>query len=206
MSNLSGLIEYAHPIDPTSLCGAVLDRFLDTPGLRPPGGGEAGPPGRHRRARRNPRPERRLACLRDHVARPDGRGWCITVDEACALLLARIQSPSPVSWSSTVGAIAAWSRPARSCGGRATIKAPPAMNRRFVEMLNHEMRTPMNGVIAVADLLAAATADCRRQGLRAHDHRVQSGDAAHAQRRARAVPRRSRRDGAGYAVRPACAS
>jgi hypothetical protein len=32
MSNLSGLIEYAQPIDPANLCGAVLDRFLDTPG------------------------------------------------------------------------------------------------------------------------------------------------------------------------------
>ena len=32
MSNLSGLIEYVHPIDPTSLCGTVLDRILDMPG------------------------------------------------------------------------------------------------------------------------------------------------------------------------------
>ncbi len=27
------------------------------------------------------------------------------------------------------------------------------MNQRFVEMLNHEILTPMNGVVAVADLL-----------------------------------------------------
>src|SRR5580693_7859198 len=90
MSNLSGLIEYAHPIDPTSLCGTVLDRFLDTPGCdllavvkqgRPVGVVARG-------AIRAQNAGLRVA---DVMVPALTVGASVSLDEACALLLAHTE-------------------------------------------------------------------------------------------------------------------
>ncbi len=151
MSNLSGLIEYAHPIDPTSLCGTVLDRFLDTPGCdliavvkqgRPVGVVARG-------AVRAANAGLRVSELMT-PALTIGEG--ASLDEACALILAHTEPAAGlvvVDRGRYRGVIS--TRAILRLRGDSESAA--AMNRRFVEMLNHELRTPMNGVIAVADLL-----------------------------------------------------
>ncbi|HLI66618.1 MAG TPA: response regulator [Caulobacteraceae bacterium] len=151
MSNILGLIEYAHPIDPTTLCGAVLDRFLDTPGAdlfavvrqgRPVGVV----------ARGSIRAQQAGLRVAEVMASAPSVSEDATLEEACALVLAHVE-PAPgvvvVDRGRYRGVVS----------GRALLRqrgedqSAVALNRRFVEMLNHEMRTPMNGVIALADLL-----------------------------------------------------
>ncbi len=151
MSKLSGLIEHAHPIDPTSLCGRALDRFLDTPGCdllavvkqgRPVGVV----------ARGAVRAQNAGLRISEVMAQALTIGEGASLDEACALILGHTE---PVAGLVVVdrghyrGVVSArtilrW---------RVDDESAAAMNRRFVEMLNHELRTPMNGVVAVADLL-----------------------------------------------------
>ena len=151
MSNLSGLIEYVHPIDPTSLCGTVLDRFLDTPGCDlfavVKQGKAVGIVARGAVRAQN-------AGLRasDIMTSALTVGPETSVEEACALLLAHIEP--------TAGVIVVERGHYRGVVSTRSLlrqhsddQSAAAMNRRFVEMLNHEMRTPMNGVVAVADLL-----------------------------------------------------
>jgi CheY-like chemotaxis protein len=151
MSNLSGLIEYAHPIDPTSLCGSVLDRFLDTPGCdllavvkqgRPVGIIARGAV------------RAQIAGLRaaDIMAPALTVGEDASVEEACALILAHIEPTAGlvvVERGRYLGVVSTRA----ILRQRGDDENAAAMNRRFAEMLNHELRTPMNGVIAVADLL-----------------------------------------------------
>jgi CheY-like chemotaxis protein len=151
MSNLSGLIEYAHPVDPTSLCGTVLDRFLDTPGCdliavvkqgRPVGVVARG-------AVRATNAGLRVS---DLMAPALTIGEGASLDEACALILAYTEPAAGL-------VVVDHGRYRGVVSTRAILRlrgdseSAAAMNRRFVEMLNHELRTPMNGVIAVADLL-----------------------------------------------------
>jgi two-component system, sensor histidine kinase len=151
MSNLSGLIERAHPIDPTSLCGTVLDRFLDTPGCdllavvkqgRPVG----------TVARGAVRAQNAGLRVFEVMAPALTIGEGASLDEVCALILGHTE---PVAGLVVVdrgryrGVVSARTILRR----RGDDESAAAMNRRFVEMLNHELRTPMNGVIAVADLL-----------------------------------------------------
>jgi CheY-like chemotaxis protein len=151
MSNLTGLIEHAHPIDPTSLSGAALDRFLDTPGCdllavvkqgRPVG----------IVARGAVRAQNAGLRVSEVMSPALTIGEGASLDEACALILAHTE---PVAGLVVVdrgryrGVVSARSILRR----RGDDESAAAMNRRFVEMLNHELRTPMNGVIAVADLL-----------------------------------------------------
>ena len=151
MSSLSGLIEYVHPIDPTSLCGTVLDRFLDTPGCdllavvkqgRPVGV----------IARGAVRPQNAGLRVSEIMTPAISVGAETSVDEACSMLLAHIEPAAGL-------VVVERGRYRGVVSTRALLRrhgddhSAAAMNRRFVEMINHEMRTPMNGVIAVADLL-----------------------------------------------------
>jgi two-component system, sensor histidine kinase len=151
MSNLSGLIEYVHPIDPTSLCGAVLDRFLDTPGCDLLAVVKQGKPAGvvARGAIRAQSAGQRIA---DIMTPALAVGMETTVEEACALLLAAAD-PAPgvvvVEHGRYRGVVSTRALLRQHGSDQSAV----GMNRRFVEMLNHEMRTPMNGVVAVADLL-----------------------------------------------------
>ena len=151
MSNLSGLIEPACAIDPTSLCGTALDRFLDAPGCdllavvkqgRPVGIVPRGAVGAQNSGLR----------VAEVMAPALTIGEGASLDEARALVLAH---PEPVAGLVVVdrgryrGVVSART----ILRQRSDDEGAAAMNRRFVEMLNHELRTPMNGVIAVADLL-----------------------------------------------------
>jgi CheY-like chemotaxis protein len=151
MSSLSGLIEYVHPIDPTSLCGTVLDRILDTPGCdllavvkqgRPVG----------IIARGAIRAQNAGLRASEIMSPALTVGAEMSVDEACSLLLAHIEPAAGL-------VVVERGRYRGVVSTRALLRrhgddhSAAAMNRRFVEMVNHEMRTPMNGVIAVADLL-----------------------------------------------------
>ncbi|HLK23354.1 MAG TPA: response regulator [Caulobacteraceae bacterium] len=151
MSDLTGLIEYVHPIDPTSLCGTALDRFLDTPGCDLFAVVRQGQPVGVV-ARGAIRPQMAGLRVSDLMAPALTIGEDATLDEACALALAH---PEPTAGLVVVdrgryrGVISMRAILRR----RGDDESAWAMNRRFVEMLNHELRTPMNGVVAVADLL-----------------------------------------------------
>ena len=110
MSNLSGLIEYVHPIDPTSLCGTVLDRILDMPGCDLLAVVKQGRP---------------VGVIARGAVRPQNAGLRVSEVMTPALTVGAEMSVDEPAWSwSNAAATVAWSRPARSCGGTATTTAP----------------------------------------------------------------------------------
>ena len=151
MPSISRLIEYPDPIDPASLCGAVLDRFLDRPEWDlmavVEGGRPRGVVGRGAIIARDA--ERKVAEVMASVLTigPDTR-----VDEACALLLAHSEPLAGlvvVDGARYIGVVSARALLRLKCDAE-----PGAEDaRRFAEMVGRELHTPLGGVLAVADLL-----------------------------------------------------
>ena len=151
MPSISRLIEYPDPIDPASLCGSVLDRFLDRPEWDlmavVEGGRPRGVVGRGAIIARDA--ERKVAEVMASVLTigPDTR-----VDEACALLLAHSEPLAGlvvVDGARYIGVVSARALLRLKCDAE-----PGAEDaRRFAEMVGRELHTPLGGVLAVADLL-----------------------------------------------------
>ncbi|HKT52830.1 MAG TPA: response regulator [Caulobacteraceae bacterium] len=151
MPNLSSLIEYAQPVEPTTLCGRVLDRFLDFAGC------DLLAVVKHGRplgvvARGAIRAQHAGLKVSDMMTPVLTVGPETEADDACQLILAH-NEPVPglviVEGGHYRGVVSARALFRFTASGADAAEA----NRRFVELLNHEVRTPMNGVVAVADLL-----------------------------------------------------
>ena len=151
MPSISRLIEYPDPIDPASLCGAVLDRFLDRPEWDlmavVEGGRPRGVVGRGAIIARDA--ERKVAEVMASVLTigPD-----TGVDEACALLLAHSEPLAGlvvVDGARYIGVVSARALLRVKCDTEAGAEDA----RRFAEMVGRELHTPLGGVLAVADLL-----------------------------------------------------
>lgn len=151
MPGLSRLIEYPDPIDPASRCGTVLDRFLDHPEWDLMAVVETGRPrGIIARGAVAAGGAERLAA--EVMSSLLTIGPDTAVDEACALLLAH---PEPVAGLVVVedgrylGVV-----PARALLRLKQHEAASADDsRRFAEMVGRELQAPLDGVLAVAELL-----------------------------------------------------
>jgi signal transduction histidine kinase/CheY-like chemotaxis protein len=151
MPSIASLIEYVDPIETATPCGAAMGLFLNAPSCdllpvvedgRPLGVVARGA----LRADDGDRPVSDLMST-FQVVDPDTE-----VDDACRLLLD--------DGAADAGLVAAES--GRYCGvvsARALLRAmcenstAAEDNRQFVEMVSHEVRAPLNGVLAVAELL-----------------------------------------------------
>jgi CheY-like chemotaxis protein/signal transduction histidine kinase len=151
MTTLKSLLERTDPIAPNTLCSSVLDRFADLPGRDLLAVVDGGKPvgviarGSLRQADHSRRASEVMtpALLVD----PD-----LPIEDARALLLA-YSDPVP-------GLVAIHNR--AYCGvvsARSILRIVPsdltARGRQisFLELISREMRTPMNGVLAVSELL-----------------------------------------------------
>lgn len=159
MPGLSSLIEVFEPIDSNATCGMALDRFLDAPHCdllvtveagRPAGVVVRGAVRAHDAARP----------IGDLTSRPLTIEADADLEEACALVLDHAEPVAGlvvVRDQRYVGVVSVRSllrarKPAESGG-----------DRRFLDLISHEIRSPMNGVVAVAELL-------QRQPLTADAH------------------------------------
>lgn len=153
MARLSSLIEVCEPIDADATCGVALDRFLDAPGCDLLAVVEAGyPVGVIARgamlAKTAARP------VREIMARALTVDSEMSLDQACALILNHAE---PVAGLVVVenacyrGVVAARSLLRKLC--EADAGQEQAEKRRFLDLISRELRTPMNGVLAVAELL-----------------------------------------------------
>ena len=151
MSSISRLIEHPDPIDPASLCGAVLDRFLDHPEWDLMAVVEDGRPrGLIARGSVSARDTERTAgeiMSGALTIRPDA-----DVAEACALLLAHAEP--------TVGLVVVdGGRYQGVLPARALLRLQGEAgqvgrdNRGLVDLVDHELRPPLDGVLAMAELL-----------------------------------------------------
>jgi CheY-like chemotaxis protein/signal transduction histidine kinase len=151
MPSVADLIEYAEPIAAAMACGTILDRFLDTPGLdllvvveadRPLG------------------VVCRAAMLGHDSAQSAANimGEPLTIDAgmkitaACELLLAHrdpLAGLVVVEDNRYVGVVS--SRALLRSRHENTHVAEE--NHRFAELVSHEVRSSLNGVLAVAELL-----------------------------------------------------
>jgi CheY-like chemotaxis protein len=151
MSGISRLIEYPDPIEPASRCGRVVDRFLDHPEWDLLAVVEAGRPRGlvARGAVKAVDAERSIAEVMS-VALTVGPD--IKIDDACALLLAHAEPAAGlvvVKDGRYLGVISARALLRVKCDG-----IPAAEDsRRFAELVGRELRVPLNGMMAVADLL-----------------------------------------------------
>ena len=151
MPSISRLIEYPDPIDPASLCGTVLDRFLDFPEWDLMAVVESGrPKGLIARGAVRARDTVRIAA--DVMSPALTVGADTNIDEACALLLAHsdpLAGLVVVDDGHYLGVVAARTLLRLKCD------AEPAAedSRRFAEMIGGELRTPLGGVLAVAEML-----------------------------------------------------
>ena len=149
MPGISCLIEVFEPIDPNTTCGVVLDRFLDAPGCDLLVTTEAGRPvGMIARGAVH-------ACdagrpISDLASRPLTIEVDCDIDEACALILGHAEPVAGlvvVREQHYVGVVST----RRLLRSRRAAEA--AGDRRFLDLISHEIRSPMNGVVAVAELL-----------------------------------------------------
>ena len=151
MPSISRLIEYPDPIDPTSLCGAVLDRFLDHPEWDLMAVVESGRPrGLIARGAVRARDTERTAAEMMTGALTVGADT--GVDEACALLLAHAEPAAGlvvVDDGRYLGVVAVRTLLRLKCDA----ESAAADSRRFAEMIGGELRTPLGGVLAVAEML-----------------------------------------------------
>ena len=151
MTSISRLIEYADPIDPASLCGAVLDRFLDHPEWDLMAVVEAGRPrGVIARGAVSARDSERSAA--EMMVGALSVGPDVELDEACALLLAHADPAvglTVVDDGRYLGVISARALLRLKCEARPVRED----DRRFAELLGRELRAPLGGVTAVAELL-----------------------------------------------------
>jgi CheY-like chemotaxis protein len=151
MPGISRLIEYPDPIDPASRCGAVLDRFLDHAQWDLLAVVEAGrPKGVIARGAVSARDAERTAAeimVGALTVSPD-----MAIDEACALLLAHADPAAGlvvVQDARYLGVVSARALLREKCDARPAAED----NRRFIELVSRELRSPMNGVLAVAEIL-----------------------------------------------------
>lgn len=159
MPDISSLIDDIAPVAADALGGALLDRFLDHPGcdllvVASPAGQ---PIGVISRGAVRPQDSHRTAA--DLASAPVTVGVDADIDEACAVLLAQRDPPAglvAIDGGVYRGVVSARSLLRSQCEDRQAADA----GRRFMEVISHEVRTPMNGVLAVAELL-------RRQPLSA---------------------------------------
>ena len=151
MPCISSLIEKFSPVRGDAKCGVVLDRFLDQPGCdllvvveddRPIGVIGRGVT----LANEAQRP------VREVMTRPLMVNAQLEPDQACALLLAH-NEPVPglvvVDQSRYVGVVSTRSL----LRDQSDHRGDQADYRRFLDLISHEIRSPMNGVLAVAELL-----------------------------------------------------
>ena len=151
MPSVADLIEYAEPIAAATACGTMLNRFLDNPGLDLLVVAEAGRPlGVVCRAALNGHDAAQSAAniMSEALAIDAG----MTVEAACALLLAHrdpLAGLVVVEDNRYVGLVS----------GRALLRSrhentdAAAESHRFAELVSHEVRSSLNGVLAVAELL-----------------------------------------------------
>jgi CheY-like chemotaxis protein len=151
MPAISRLIEYADPIASASLCGAALELFLDHPGW------DLAPVMESGRVRGVV--SRGAVGVQD-AGRAVSEVMCgaltvgpeIEIDAACALLLAH---PEPVSGLVVVDG----ARYVGVVAMRALLRlksdrdASAQDSQRFIDLVSRELRTPMAGALAVAELL-----------------------------------------------------
>jgi CheY-like chemotaxis protein len=151
MPSISRLIEYPDPIDPASLCGSVFDRFLDHPEWDLMAVVESGRPrGVIARGAVGARNAERAAA--DLMSNALTVGPDTDIDEACALILAHAD-PAPglvvVDEARYVGVVPARTLLRLKCDAGGAGED----SRRFVEMIGGELRAPLGGVLAVAEML-----------------------------------------------------
>jgi CheY-like chemotaxis protein len=151
MSSIASLIEYPEPIDPATPCGAVLDRFLDSPGCDLLVVVEGGKPrGIIARGAAQAKDAQRGATeVMTAALTVDSQ---MSIEDACALLLAHrdpLAGLVVVQRGRYRGVVAT----RELLKLRSQDVAGGAEILRFLELVSHEVRTPMNGVLAVAELL-----------------------------------------------------
>jgi CheY-like chemotaxis protein/signal transduction histidine kinase len=151
MPSIVSLTEYPAPIDPTTPCGAVLDRFLDSPGCDLLVVVDAGKPrGVVTRGAAKPGDVKRPAAdVMTAAVTVDAQ---TSIDDACALLLAHRE---PLTGLVVVqrGRYRGVVTTRELLRHRSADVSDGAEIRRFLELVSHEVRSPMNGVLAVAELL-----------------------------------------------------
>ena len=152
MPDISSLIDDIAPVAADALGGALLDRFLDHPGcdllvVATPAGQPVGVV-----VRGAVRPQDAHRTAADLASPPVTVGVDMEIDEACALLLAQRDPPAglvAIDGGVYRGVVSARGLLRSQCEDRQAAAA----GRRFMEVISHEVRTPMNGVLAVAELL-----------------------------------------------------
>ncbi len=161
MPCIACLVDNAPPLAADATCGEALNRFLDEPqhdvlavteGERPVGlvfravvrNSKAGRP------------------LREIMVRPLVIDSGTSLEEACALVLGAAE-PVPGLVVADHGAYAGVVPMRALLRHRGEAEAAVRENRRFLDLISHEIRSPMNGVLAVAELL-------QRQPLNADSH------------------------------------
>jgi CheY-like chemotaxis protein/signal transduction histidine kinase len=152
MPDISRLIDDTAPVVADTLGGAILERFLDQPGcdllvVATPSGQPLGVV-----SRGAVRPQDAARTAADLMVAPVTIGIDTDLDEACALLLVQRDPPA--------GLVVIEAGAYRGVvGARALLRSQHEdrlsadAGRRFMEVISQEVRTPMNGVLAVAELL-----------------------------------------------------
>jgi CheY-like chemotaxis protein len=145
------LVEKFAPVLASARCGALLDRFLDEPGCdllvvvedeRPIGVVGRGAGLAHD-------PERPV---QEIMTRPLAVDAETTIERACLLLLEHAEPAAGlvvVDETRYVGVVSARALLRDRCESH----AEHGRYRRFLDLVSHEIRSPMNGVLAVAELL-----------------------------------------------------
>jgi signal transduction histidine kinase/ActR/RegA family two-component response regulator len=151
MPSISSLIEYPDPIDPASSCGSVLDRFLDHPEWDLMAVVEAGrPKGMVARGAVSAGDSERS--IGEAMSNALTVGPDTEIDEACALILAHAEPAAGlivVDDARYLGVVAARTLLRLKCDASATAHD----GRRLAELIGAELRAPLGGVLAVADML-----------------------------------------------------
>ena len=159
MPGLSSLIEVFEPIDSNTTCGVVLDRFLDAPDCDLLVTTEAGRPV-GMVARGGVRAQDADRPIGELTSRPLTIEADADLEQACALVLNHAEPVAGlvvVQDQRYVGVVST----RRLLRARKPAETPG--DRRFLDLISHEIRSPMNGVVAVAELL-------QRQPLSADAH------------------------------------
>lgn len=151
MPGIISLIEVFEPVDPDATCGAVLDRFLDAPGCDLVVTVEAGKPVGviARGAVRASDAERRV---RDLATRPLTVESDAELEAVCHLVLDHVEPVAGVVVvrdSHYVGVVSTRSL----LRHRRSHDHDLADDQQFLDLISREVRAPINGVVAVAELL-----------------------------------------------------
>ncbi|MDR3509747.1 MAG: response regulator [Caulobacteraceae bacterium] len=151
MPGITHLIEVFEPIASSARCGAVLDRFLDAPGcdllVVADHGRPIGVIGRGA-----VRPSEADRPVYDVMARPLTVEADIDLDQACALLLGHTE-PTAGLVVIEAGRYRGVVSMRSMLRARRDESAEQLNSERLLDLISHEIRSPMNGVVAVAELL-----------------------------------------------------